>query len=120
MPLFDGMKNASTVQKTKLEIEKLFVERDKAMAEYKNRLATLRSNYHYMNKQIENNETIINELTQKDKSNKRLLANKIISPIEVVQTQIDLLNEQIEYEKNSLTAIAILKGIETLTTYDKD
>lgn len=120
MPLFDGMKQSSVVQKAKLELQKAEVERDKAIAELKNRISTMRSNLYYIDKQIENNETIIKELTEKEKSVNRMLAKRLVSPIESNEVKINLLKEQVEYEKNKATEVATLKGLQTLTVYNKE
>ena len=117
MPLFDGFKMSSYIQKAKLELEKAKVERDKQISQYTIRLSTLRSNLAYLDKQIENNKNKITQLKDKENSNSRLLANKLISPIELNETKIRLLQEQIEYEKNNTASIGIIKGIQTLTTY---
>lgn len=119
MPVFDGLKNSADIDKAKLELEKLYVERDKSIAELKNKLATLRTNYSYMVEQTENSKQILKELKENDVNTNRLLAKGLVSPIDSVQSQIDLLEEKIEFEKNELTAISILRAIQILTTYDK-
>ncbi len=120
MPLFDGMKQSSVVQKAELELQKAEVERDKAIAELKNRISTMRSNLYYLDKQIENNETIIKELTEKEKSVNRMLAKRLVSPIESNEVKINILKEKVEYEKNKATKTATLKGLQTLTVYNKE
>lgn len=120
MPLFDGMKQSSVVQKAKLELQKAEVERDKALAELKNRISTMRSNLYYLEKQIDNNETIIKELEEKDESTDRMLAKRLVSPIESNEVKISLLKEQVDYERNKATEIATLKGLQTLTVYNKE
>jgi outer membrane protein TolC len=67
MPLFDGFKNSSNVQRLILELKQLQVERDKAMAEFMTKLATMRTNLIYLDKQISNDENAIKQLTDKDK-----------------------------------------------------
>ncbi len=119
MPVFDGLRNSADIEKARLELEKLYVERDKAIAELKNKISTLRTNYSYMNEQIENSRHIIKELKETEQNTGRMLKKGLVSPIDLTQAKIDLLQEEIEYEKNNLTSISILKAIEILTTYDK-
>lgn len=119
-PLFDGMKNSAEIKKAKLECAKMEVSRDKAMAEFANRLSTMRSKLVYTGKLVDNNETIIKKLTEQTVLNEKLLKQKIISPIDMNASEISLLKEQAEYSKNKMTQIAILKSIEILTTYEKD
>jgi len=115
MPIFDGFKNSSNIEKTKLELKQLQVERDKAIAQLTARLATMRSNLIYLDEQIdENNKTII-ELSDKEKSMRKLASKRLVSPIEKNDVMIELLNQQIELDKNSLTQTAITQGIQILT-----
>ncbi len=115
MPVFDGFKTAAAVQKAELDLKKQFIERDKSIAELMNKLSIMRSNLLYLEKQVAVNKAAINELQEKEHSLKRLLAKKIISPIELNETQVELLRQQIEYEKNFIAVQALQKGIQTLT-----
>ena len=115
MPIFDGFKISSVVQKTALELKQLQVERDKAIAELATKLANMRSNIMYLDDQVKENIGMINELTDKEASMKKLASKKLVSPIEVNDARIELLNQEIEYEKNNITQKAITKGIQILT-----
>ena len=117
MLAFDGLKNRSNIQKVTLEYKQLQVERDKAIAELMTKLATMRTNLIYIDKQVENNKNMIKELTDKQKSVKRLVEKKLASPIEENDVTIELLQAQIELEKNTITSNAIVRGIQILTTY---
>ena len=115
MPVFDGFKNSALVQKTSLELKQLQVERDKAIAQLATRLANMRANLIFLDEQIAENDLSIFELTDKEKSMKRLAAQKIVSPIELNDAKIELLNQKIEFDKNNVTEIAITRGIQILT-----
>ena len=115
VPVFDGFKNSSLIQKTTLELKQMHIERDKAIAQLMTRLATMRSNLIYLDEQITESNDALNELTEKEKSLHKLAAKKIISPIEENEAKIEVLNQQIESDKNIVTRIAITKGIEILT-----
>ena len=58
---------------------------------------------------------ILKELNDKDKSLSRLVSKRVISPIELNDEKIKLLEQKIDYENNKTTATAILYGIQTLT-----
>ena len=81
------------------------------------RLATMRSNLVYLDKQIEVDTTLSNELEKKQKAVKKLTDKHISTPIELNEVNIQLLEQQIELEKNIATNIAIQRAIHTLTTY---
>lgn len=117
MPVFDGFKTSAAIQKATLDLKKQMVERDKAIAELMNKISIMRSNLFYLEKQAEENKEAIAQLKDKEKSLKRLLDKKVISPIELNNAKIEILKQQIEYEKNAVTATAIQKGIQTITTY---
>ncbi len=120
MPVFDGLKNSADIQKAKLELERLYVEREKAAAELKNKISTLRTNYTYMEEQIKENNSILEELNETEKNTNRMLSKGIVSPIDLTQAQIGVLEEEIEYVKNKTALNSIIKSIQILTTYNKD
>ena len=115
MPVFDGFKNSALVQKTALELKQLQVERDKAIAELATKLANMRSNLIYLDDQVKGNIEIMNELTDKETSMKKLASKRLVSPVEVNDAKIELLNQEIEYEKNNVTCNALTRGIQILT-----
>lgn len=115
MPLFDGFKNSANIEKTKLEYKQLNVERDKSIAQLMAKIANMRSNLIFLDEQIAENNEILKELSDKEKSIHRLASKKIATPIEENDVKIEKFNQQIEFEKNSITQIAITKGIEILT-----
>lgn len=118
MPLFDGFKNSSQIQKTALELKQLYVERDKAISQLMARIAAMRSNLIYLDEQINGNNLILKELNDKEKSVHKLVSKQVVSPIEENDAKIEVLNEQIEYAKNTITHESLIKGIEILTKED--
>lgn len=115
-PLFDGFKNSANIQKKALELKQMQIERDKAIAELMTKLANMRSNLIYLDEQIDKNNETISELKSKENSIHKLLNKKLVSPIDENDAKIELITQQIELEKNSITQIAITRGIEILTT----
>jgi hypothetical protein len=47
----------------------------------------------------------------------RLYSKKMVSTIELNEVKMKLLEQKIDYEKNKVTAAALMKGIQALTTY---
>ncbi len=113
--LFDGMKNRANIGKVKLELQQLQVERDKDMAQFMAKLATLRSNLIYLEEQSTENDKMIKALDDKEKSTHRLVAKRLVSPIEENDVKVQVLQQQIEADKNKITSEAIVKGIQILT-----
>ena len=83
MPVFDGFKNNAEIQTADLELQQQLIKRDKAIAQFMTRLATMRSNLVYLDKQIEVDTTLINELEKKQKAVKKLTDKRISTPIEL-------------------------------------
>lgn len=117
MPVFDGFKNSAEIQTANLELQQQLIKRDKAIAQFMTRLATMRTNFVYLGKQIETDEKLLCEIDGKYKSIKKLVDKKISTPIELNEVRIQLLEQQIELEKNKTSTIAITKAIQALTSY---
>ena len=115
MPVFDGFKNSAEIQTANLELQQQLIKRDKAIAQFMTRLATMRTNLVYLNKQIEVDEKLSDELSDKQKSVKKLVDKKISTPIELNEVEIQLLEQKIELEKNITTNFAIQRAIQALT-----
>ena len=117
MPVFDGFKNKAEIEVANLELQQQLIKRDKAIAEFMTRLATMRTNIIYLNEQAKTSETICQELDDSLKSVKRLVDKKISTPIELNEAKIKLIEQKIKLEKNTTTIVAIEKAIQALTTY---
>ena len=117
MPIFDGMKNNAEIKMAHLELQQQLIKRDKAIAQLMTRLATMRTNLVYLEKQITSDETLAKELKNKESSIKRLADKQLATPIEHNEAKIKVLEQEIELIKNRATTIAISKAIHALTTY---
>jgi hypothetical protein len=117
MPVFDGLKTSALVQKASLALKEQMIQRDKAIAEFMTKLSIMRSNLLYLENQKEISDSVIIELEDKEKSMQRLVDKQLTSPIELNNAKVELLEQLIEYEKNSSTVLGTLKAIQTLTTY---
>lgn len=114
MPIFDGFKNLADIKKTELELHNIEIERDKAIAQFLLRIATLKSNLLYIDNKISLDAQNLIQLEKNLKMNSRLQDNKIITPIELNLAKIDLLQQKFLIEKNQLTKSAITKSLQVL------
>ena len=96
----------------KLELEQLYIERDKAIAQLSSRLANMRSNLMYLEEQIYNSNDILNELKEKDKSIKILASKKLVTPIDEAGAKIDILKHEIASKKDTIEIINDLIQLE--------
>ena len=115
MPVFDGLNNYANIKKANLELQEKYVERDKSLSEWMTRVATLKNNYIYTEKEIEATKNILAELKEKEKDTDRLMSKKLIYKTEQNRAKIDTLKGQIEHEKNIIIHNSIGKGLEILT-----
>ena len=91
MPVFDGFKTSAAVQKASIALQQQIVKRDKAIAELMTRLSTMRSNLMYLENQVEKGNELLEELIDKEKSTKRLADKQVITPIELNDTRVQVL-----------------------------
>ncbi|MCQ2743569.1 MAG: TolC family protein [bacterium] len=115
MTPFDGGKVRSKVKQTEIEVKKVKVEKAKAIAELTKKIDTLKSNYKTNNSQLEASNSMVKELTTKEISMTKLLKNKIISPIDLQDSKVALLEEKIDNLKLKTTAVAIARSLQVLT-----
>ena len=114
MPVFDGFKNSANIQTKKLELQQLYIERDKAIAELSTKLSVMRSNIINLNNQIDSDKEIQKNLTHKYNAFNKLLSKRMTTPVEVNNAKIELLKEENEFIKNQVAINATTKGIEAL------
>ena len=97
MPVFDGFKNKAEIEVANLELQQQLIKRDKAIAEFMTRLATMRTNIIYLNEQAKTSEAICQELDDSLKGVKRLVDKKISTPIELNEAKIKLIEQKIVF-----------------------
>ena len=114
MPVFDGFKNSANIQTKKLELQQLYIERDKAIAELSTKLSVMRSNIINLNSQIDADKEIQKNLTYKYNAINKLFSKRMTTPIEVNNAKIELLKEDNEFIKNQVAINATTKSIEAL------
>ena len=89
---------------------------EKSIAELTKKINTLKSNYKFNNEQLSASDNIIKELNSKEISTAKLLKNRLVSPIDLQDAKVAILEEKIENLKLKTTTVAILKSLQVLTT----
>jgi len=115
VPVFDGLRNLANVKRAGFELEQIQIERDKAISEWLIRIASLKSNMLYIDKQLSENKTIIEELEDKYKALARMHSSRLIYLTELNDAEVQLLEQKMDYERNKTAYAGILKAIQILT-----
>lgn len=102
LPIFDGFKNKSDRDRLKLEIERLYTEKEKKVAEVKYNYEKARDDTVYANILHENNISMKNLLSDNISMFDRLSEQKLIDRNNYLQQKISLLNKYFEIEKTDI------------------
>lgn len=116
LPVFDGFKNKSQQKKTELEIQKLEYQRDQAVDEFNRKLNTLNKKLAVYKEQKDNYNLLLSEIKQKKAMSERLLEQKLISKLEIMDLRADLTLKEMELEKIQVETIMTIEGINALTS----
>lgn len=102
LPIFDGFKNKSDRDRIKLEIARLYTEKEKKVAEVKYNYEKARDDTVYANILHQNNISMKNLLSENISMFDRLNEQKLIDKNNYLQQKINLLNKFFEIEKTDI------------------
>ena len=100
--MFDGMKNINTVQKRKMEVEKLKVQKEQELAELKKKYAQIKLDVENSILQGENNKRTLSLVNKNLENLERLNANGIIAKAECVKKKLELLDKKQRLEETRI------------------
>jgi len=100
--MFDGMKNVNTVNKKKLEVEKLMVQKEQELAELKKKYEQIRLDAENSLIQNENNRRTLNLVNKNLENLERLHTNGIIAKAECVKKKLELLDKKQKLEETKI------------------
>lgn len=100
--LFDGFKNVNTVQKRKMEVEKLKIQKEQEMAELKKKYEQIRLDAKNSVSQNENNKRTLKLVNKNLENLERLNANGIIAKAECVKKKLELLDKKQKLEETRI------------------
>ena len=102
LPIFDGFKNKSDRDRIKLEIARLYTEKEKKVAEVKYNYEKARDDTVYANIMHKNNLSMKDLLAENILMFDRLNEQKLIDRNNYLQQKISLLNKYFEIEKTDI------------------
>lgn len=106
---FDGIKTSADKRKVKLEIKKLKMERDQALADLKSKLDKLNEELVYYQRTYESNRKLLALLVDKLAELKRIAETHPENYEEILNEQIKLISQQLEIEKKLVNRAAVIK-----------
>ena len=115
---FDGFKNRANREKTKLEIEKLQVEKEKKLSELENKYQKSYKAYETYNEELNVNRQLLATVKEKLNDIERLNANKLTDQNQLLSAKADLLNQEYELEQNIINITSKLEGMKIMAGAD--
>ncbi len=100
--MFDGLKNVNTVQKRRIEVEKLKVQKEMELAELKKKYEQIRLDAENSLIQNENNKRTLSLVNKNLENLERLNTNGIIAKAECVKKKLELLDKKQKLEETRI------------------
>lgn len=115
---FDGFKNRANREKTKLEIEKLQVEKDKKLSELENKYKKSYKAYETYNEELDINRQLLSTVKEKLDDVGKLRAYKLADQNQLLSAKADLLNQEYELEQNIINITSKLEEMKIMSGVD--
>jgi outer membrane protein len=115
LPLFEGFRSPAEIEKTKLELERLKVEKAKKMTELSTRHAKLSETRETYTSGIVHQKAMLTKVEEKLTMARRLSDQKEIEWAEYLNQKIDLVNQRFELTRTIISKTATIKDLRILS-----
>jgi len=115
LPVFDGFKNSAQRQKTKFEIARLEIERDKKVAELVNKYEKTHKTAQFYNLEIQKQEDLLAKVNNKLEMIDKLDKQKLINKTEILSSKEELLSQKLNLEKTITSKISNFKKLQIMS-----
>lgn len=115
---FDGFKNRANREKTKLEIEKLQVEKNKKLSELENKYKKSYKAYEAYREELGINRQLLSTIKEKLDNVSKLRANKLADENQLLSVKADLLNQEYELEQNIINITSKIEEMKIMSGAD--
>ena len=115
---FDGFKNRANREKTKLEIKKLQVEKDKKLSELENKYKKSYKAYETYSEELDINRQLLSTVKEKLDDVGKLRSYKLADQNQLLSAQADLLNQEYELEQNIINITSKLEEMKIMSGAD--
>lgn len=104
LPVFDGLKNQAQRERTKLEIERLAIERDKKIEDVRNTYKKAYDEAIYANEKLANQTKALSLTEDKINMLEKLNNQQLIDKISYLREKADLINQKFELERTRINS----------------
>lgn len=115
---FDGFKNRANREKTKLEIQKLQIEKEKKLSDLETKYKKSYEAYETYNEELMINQELLSTVKKKLTALNRLKASKLVEQNELLSAKAELLNQECELEQNIINITAKMEELKIMSGAD--
>jgi outer membrane protein len=110
IPIFDGFKKSAHVDRAKLEMERIQIEKEKKLSELSSRYEKLREETRVLERTLANQRTIMAKTEDNTLMTGRLADQKVVDHIEYLKRQIEFVSQRQEIVRaETLKSAAVLE-----------
>ena len=114
MPVFDGFKNQAAVEKSKLEKEKLQLQKEDKLAQLQSQANLYQKQVDGYTVELSTKATILNKTQDKLTMMNRLSEQKIVDQTQAIKEHMDRIQKQVDVEKSIIQGVSALKKLKIL------
>lgn len=114
LPLFDGFKNQASIQKAKLEQEKLRLQKEEKLAQLSQQVRLYQSQVEGQGVTLKTKATLINSTQDKLNLVERLSDKQVVDQGQLIKEHIARIQKQVDAEKVMIEQLAALKKLKIL------
>lgn len=112
--LFDGFKTSAKIGESKKEIEKLEVQREQKIREFKNKYDKLQDNLVSYQNNLKNSQVIVLKGQEKYKMVSILTKQELTDATNLKEEEIEVINRNLEFKKAEINKLVAIKKLNIL------
>jgi outer membrane protein TolC len=114
IPIFDGFKNRAQVEKARLELQQLQVEKEKKLSELSSRYEKLREQSRILGKSFDNQQEALTLAETAAMMKDRLAEKKIVEEVQRLRKQIELVTQRCELARAGILKAAAARELQIM------
>lgn len=114
MPIFDGFKNQTAIEKAQLEKQKLQLQKEDKLAQLKNQADILNRQADGYGVELKTKAVILNKTQDKLSMLNRLTEQKVVDSTQAIQEHMTRIQKQLDMEKSMIQGVAAIKKLKIL------
>jgi len=114
LPVFDGFKNQTAIEKAQLEKQKLKLQKEDKLAQLKNQVELLNRQADGYGVELKTKAVILNKTQDKLSMLNRLTEQKVVDSTQAIQEHMTRIQKQLDMEKSMIQGVAAIKKLKIL------